>query len=81
MYNLLSFVEKPACHCVYIDNFFTSYLLLRDLHEKGFKALGTIRKNRTMKCPLRPSKYVEKKNVDSSTTARRMCVHSAVEGQ
>ena len=58
--DLLSLVKKPASHCVYFDNFFTSYWLTRDLHEKGFKALGTIRENRTMKCPLRPSKSVEK---------------------
>ena len=48
--DLLSIVEKPACHRVYFDNFLTSFLLLRDLHEKDFKALRTIRKNRTMKC-------------------------------
>ena len=41
-----------ACHCVYFDNFFTSYYLLRDLHEKNFKALRNIREGRTMKCPL-----------------------------
>ena len=58
--DLLSIVEKPTCHCVYFENFFTSYLLLRDLPKKGFKAFGTIRKNLTMKCPLRPSKSVEK---------------------
>ena len=60
--DLLSIVEDPACHCVYFDRFFTSYSLLRDLHEKNFKALGTIRKNRTMKCPLRLSKAVDKEN-------------------
>ena len=59
VFNLLSIVEKPACHGVYFDNFFTLYLLLRDLHEKGFGALGTIRESRSMKCPLRPSKSVE----------------------
>ena len=37
---LLSIVENPACHCVYFDNFFTSYYLLRDLHKKNFRALG-----------------------------------------
>ena len=51
---LLSIVENLACHCVYFDNFFTSYYLLRDLHEKNFRAVGTIRKDRTIKCPLRP---------------------------
>ena len=58
--DLLSFVEKRACHRIYFDNFFALYLLLRDLYKKGFKALGTIHENRTMKCTLRPSKSVEK---------------------
>ena len=57
---LLSIVKKPAYHCVYFDNFFTSYYLLRDLYEKNFGALGTIREGHTMKCPLRPLKSVEK---------------------
>ena len=56
----LSISENPACHCVYFDNFSTSYYLLRYLHKKIFRALGTIRKDRTIKCPLRPSKSVEK---------------------
>ena len=68
--DLLSIVEDPACHCVYFDRFFTSYSLLRDLHEKNFKALGTIRENRNMKCPLRPSIAVDKENVDFLTTAQ-----------
>ena len=57
---LLSIVENPACHCVYFDNFFTSFYLLRYLHEKNFRALGTIREGRTKKYPLQPSKSVEK---------------------
>ena len=57
---LLSIAENPTCHRVYFDNFFTSCYLLRDLHEKNFRALETIHENRTMKCPLRPSKAVEK---------------------
>ena len=55
----LGIVENPAWHCVYFDKFFTSYYLLRDLYEKNFRALGTIREGRTTKCPLRPSKIVE----------------------
>ena len=50
--SLLSIVENPACHCVYFDYFFTSYYLLRDLHEKNFRALETTREGRTTKCPL-----------------------------
>ena len=56
---LLLIVENPACHCVYFDNFFT-YYLLRDLHEKNFRALRTIREGSTIKCPMRPLKNIEK---------------------
>ena len=57
---LLSIVENPACHCAYFDNFSTSFYLLRYLHKKNFRALGTIREDYITKCPLRPSKSVEK---------------------
>ena len=57
---LFSIVENSACHCVYFDNFFISSYLLRGLHVKKFRALGTMRQGRTMKCSLRPSKSVEK---------------------
>ena len=30
------------------------------MHKKNFRALGTIREDHTMKCPLHPSKSVEK---------------------
>ena len=52
---LLSTAENPACHYVYFDDFFTSYLL-RDLQEKNFRALETVCEGRTMKCSLRPAK-------------------------
>jgi DNA excision repair protein ERCC-6 len=39
-------VSKPSKHTIYFDNFFTSCDLLHRLHEKGFKATGTIRQNR-----------------------------------
>lgn len=61
VFDLLSIVQNPACHRLYFDNFFTSYHLLQELHEKNFRALGTIRENRTMKCPMQASKVVEKK--------------------
>ena len=57
---LLSAVKNPTYLRVYFDNFFTSYSLLRHLHENKFQALGTIRENRTMKCPLRSSEVVLK---------------------
>jgi hypothetical protein len=49
---LLKIVTKPENHEVYFDNFFTSYSLLVDLKLLGFRATGTIRKNRTKGCPL-----------------------------
>ena len=61
--DVLSKVENPSCHCAYFDNFFTSYYILQDLHEKNFRALGSICEDRPMKCPLRPSKRVENKEL------------------
>ena len=58
--SLLSVVKDPTCHRVYFDNLFTSYSFLRYLHENKFWAFETIRKNRTMKWPLRSSKVVFK---------------------
>ena len=50
----------PNEHIVYFDNFFTSYQLLHDLKLLGYRATGTIRDNRTKKCPLIPVKAMKK---------------------
>lgn len=42
----------PAKYQLYFDNFFISPKILDRLREKGFRATGTIRKNRLEKCPL-----------------------------
>jgi hypothetical protein len=39
--------SDPSKHIVFLDNFFTSYDLLRDLRLGGFKATGTMRPNRS----------------------------------
>lgn len=59
--NLVKEIESPANHVLYFDNFFTSHDLLKTLTEKDFKATGTIRENRTKKCPLIDSKVLKKK--------------------
>ena len=41
---------------IYFDNFFTSYKLLVELKRRSFNATGTVRVNRTSKCPLLPKK-------------------------
>ena len=45
---------------LYRSNFFPSYSLLCELQQKGFRATGIIRDNRTNKCPLKTPKQVEK---------------------
>ena len=40
-------LSRPENLTVYFDNFFTSCGLMRHLHEEGFKATETVRKNRT----------------------------------
>ena len=44
--NLLKVCNQPSNHHIYMDNFFTSYDLLRDLKEANFRATGTVRENR-----------------------------------
>ena len=47
---LLSIVEQnsqPSNHFIFFHNFFTSHQLLVELQQRGFKATGTIRCNRT----------------------------------
>ena len=57
---MLSVVDNPAFHKIYFDNFFSSHSLFKSLQEKGFKATGTIRENRTKNCPLISSKELSK---------------------
>jgi DNA excision repair protein ERCC-6 len=40
-------------HELFMDNFFTSYDLLRDLHDRGLRASGIIRNNRICRVPLK----------------------------
>lgn len=51
----------PKEHIVYFDNFFTNHQLLLDLGRLGFRSTGTVRENRTKKCPLITVKNMKKK--------------------
>nr|CAH7746200.1 unnamed protein product [Callosobruchus chinensis] len=57
---LLECVAQPSDHSVFFDNYFTSHSLLKMLRDKGFRATGTIRENRTNKCPLPPKESMNK---------------------
>ena len=57
---MLPTVDNPSFHIVYFDNFFTSYSLLVQLREKGFRATETIRDVRITNCPLKPAKEINK---------------------
>lgn len=58
--DLLKVVPKPSDHIVFFDNFFTSFDLLAELRELGFRSTGTVRDNRTKKCPLSSPKEMKK---------------------
>ena len=53
-------LENPLDHEVYIDNFFTSYELLVHMRSLGLRVTGTVRSNRTAKCPLQEDKLMKK---------------------
>ncbi|XP_042228896.1 piggyBac transposable element-derived protein 3-like [Homarus americanus] len=59
--DMLQPVMNKDEHVVFFDNFFTSHALMIDLTSNGFRACGTIRDNRTGKCPLLSKKELEKK--------------------
>ena len=59
--SLLQCIDVPNDHIVFFDNYFTSLPLLSNLRAQGFRASGTLRQNRTEKCPLSTVKEMEKK--------------------
>jgi len=54
-------VTDPACHEVYFDNFFASYVLLAALRDMNQRATVTVRENRLKGCPLMDFKVMKKK--------------------
>ena len=63
--NVLEFCERTSNHSVYFDNFLSSYQLLSDLDRKGFRATGTMSKDRVMKWPLIDMKQINRKEKGS----------------
>ena len=59
---LISHLPKDFnSYSIYFDNFFTGLPLLDELTKLGHKGTGTIRENRTEKCPLESTKAMKKK--------------------
>ena len=52
--------EKPEDHVLFFDNFFSSYKLLKELGQMGFRATGTMRNDRIEYCPLVPINDMKK---------------------
>lgn len=57
--DMLKSVETSTDHKVYFDNFFTSRSLLVTLSDRGFRATGTVRENRTGRCPVSDQKTLK----------------------
>lgn len=60
--DLLEVIAIPSDHIIFFDNYFSSHNLLKILRDKGQRATGTIRDNRTKKCPFTNPKSFGKKN-------------------
>ena len=52
--------EKSEDHALFVDNFFSSYKLLNELGQMGFRATGTACNDRTEHCPSVPINDVKK---------------------
>jgi hypothetical protein len=59
--DLLECIAVPSDHVVLFDNYLSSHSLLKLLKEMNQQATGTIRDNRTRKCPLTAPKLFKKK--------------------
>ena len=58
----LAVCNNPQDHSVFFANYFSSYKLLMQLGEMGFRATGTIRNDRIENCPLVPINDTKKKD-------------------
>lgn len=56
----LQFRHSDAPFHLSFDNFFSSVPLFHELTQRGLKAIGTIREDRTKKCPLPSNKEFKK---------------------
>ena len=57
---LLEISKNLKDYSVYFDNIISSYSLICNLATKGFRATGTMKKYRIMKCPLVDDKTMKK---------------------
>ena len=60
--NMIAKVNVPSDHIFYFDNFFTSFDLIKVLTERSISASGTVRINRTNKCPLSTDDNLKKQD-------------------
>ncbi|XP_050316175.1 piggyBac transposable element-derived protein 3-like [Anthonomus grandis grandis] len=68
--SLLSVVEKPQNHQIFFDNFFSTFKLFGHTKQNVFFfATGTIRDNRTSRCPFLDNKKMEKTERDEFDAA------------
>ena len=58
--SLLEVLPKGKAYSVFIDNYFTSFRLLKHLKENGIQATGTVNKKRLEKVPIMGAKKMEK---------------------
>lgn len=59
--SMVSHLEDPEDHEIYVDNFFSSYGLFAQMKSLKIRITGTVHSNRTSKCPLEADKSLKKK--------------------
>ena len=63
---LVQHIPRFQCFRLYSDNWYTSVLLEKTLHEQGIATVGTVRSNRLYNCKLPDYKYMKKKGRGST---------------
>ena len=60
--SLLSVLPKSPSFTVFFDNFFTSFRLIKHLDNHGFRAAGTLNRNKIKKTPIEAPEKLAKKD-------------------
>ena len=63
---LVQHVPRFQWYKLYFDNWYTSVLLEKSLHEQGIATVGTVRSNRLYNCKLSDDKSMKKKGRGST---------------
>ena len=74
MVNVIEEVSPLTSHEIYMDNFFSSCKLMRDLRKRNLRATGIIRSNRLKGVPIKHEKELRERGNFHSVSDGKLCI-------